>query len=120
MAHYDPSNTVPMAGIATTSEQDAQTATGSTQATAFAITKAWTIFTTVASNTGTVLPVVPGGEFTILNLGANTLKVYPPVGGAINGGSANASINVVAGNGVRVKCISATRFVAVSDDDNGS
>lgn len=79
----------------------AKTATGTTIADGFAITKGLTQFTTVASGTGANLPASNGWSrrITVRNDGANPLKVYPASGvsGTINGGSANASVNLAAG-----------------------
>jgi hypothetical protein len=73
-------------------------ATGSTQATAYAITATNSIFTTVSSGTGGILQTAtsPGDEGTITNFGANSLTVYPPVGGTINNGTVNAGVTVSA------------------------
>lgn len=81
-----------------------QTATGSTQGTAFAIGFATTEFTTVAASTGAILPSTTGrasggDEIEIFNNGANALAVYPPVGFRIGTASANASVSVPAGKG---------------------
>ena len=84
------------AGQAELVAQDAvttpQTATGSTQTDAFPIVSKFTIFGTTASNTGALLPA--RGRVLIVNSGANPLKVYPPVGGNINGGSTNAAFSL--------------------------
>lgn len=72
------------------------TALGSSQTTAFILINAADHqFTTVASSTAAVLPsaTLPG-SVTVFNGGSNTLAVYPPVGGTINGGSTNASVSV--------------------------
>ena len=76
-----------------------QTATGSTNADAFALTVPSTEFTTTAAGTGAILPgtssrVLLGDELFVANLGANTLKVYPPVGFKINGGSTDAAVSI--------------------------
>jgi hypothetical protein len=72
-------------------------ATGSTQATALAITNDICVFATVAASTGCILPFQGAAYITIFNNGANSLAVYPPVGGTINGGAANASFATLAG-----------------------
>jgi hypothetical protein len=78
------------------------TATGSSQATAFPLTNnTLHEFTTVASSTGAVLPIgVTPSEVTIYNNGASTLTLYPPKGGSIDSGTANASVSLAAGTGV--------------------
>lgn len=92
------------------------TATGSSsQANSYAITKAFTVVTTTAANTGVRLPsfLTAGDEGVIQNNGASTLFVYPPVGGVINGGSANAKVDVATLKGARFKCIDALNFAVI-------
>jgi hypothetical protein len=76
-------------------------ALGSNQTTAFMLLNAADHqFTTVGSSTSAVLPSAKlPSSLTVYNGGANTLAVYPPVGGTINGGSVNADITVSAGSG---------------------
>lgn len=77
--------------------QNTQSATGSSsQANSFAIYEDVTIFTTAASNSGARLPsgTNPGDAFIISNNDTNTMLVYPPVGGVINNGTLNASVNL--------------------------
>lgn len=83
------------------SNSNALTATGSTQGTALAIPSDFNIFTTVATSTGAILPASgpqcnPGDSFIIVNHGANALSVYPPTGGKIANGSANAALALAA------------------------
>ena len=68
------------------------TATGSTQATALALSANHNLLTTVAAATGVVLPAVSsppglgvsnGDQITVYNNGANTVNVYPPLGSTI-------------------------------------
>lgn len=71
------------------------TATGSTQAGAYAIVKNRNVFSVVAVGTGARLPAgttVPnaGLRIVIWNLGANNLLVYPPTGGTVAGLAVNA------------------------------
>lgn len=73
----------------------AKTAAGTTQATAYAIVSKFTVFGTVAASSGAILPA--RGEAFVVNGGANTLTLYPPVGGNINGGSTNSGISIPAG-----------------------
>lgn len=77
-------------------------AAGTTQATAKGISGDVVIFTTVAASSGGVLPpssddIVAGDHIFVANFGANALNVYPPVGGAINNGSANAAVSLAVG-----------------------
>ena len=82
------------------------TATGATQGTAYVLGAVNTKFGTVAAGTGAILPTgAPGDEFWVTNFGANALAVYPPVGGALNNGGANASVNVAANGTTIFKCM---------------
>lgn len=67
----------------------------SSQANATVITSRFSVFSTVAANSGAILP--ERGVVFIVNSGANPLLVYPPVGGNINNGSTNASFSVTNG-----------------------
>jgi hypothetical protein len=70
-----------------------QTANNTTQATATAITADVTVFSTVASTGAAILPNnSSAADILVMNgQASNALVVFPPVGGTINGGSANAS-----------------------------
>lgn len=83
------------------------TAAGTVQGDATAISALISICTTVASGTGVVLPA-SSQKFPrrITNWGANTLKIYPNSGGTMNGGSANAAVNLAAG-GASILCVTA-------------
>ena len=70
----------------------ALTASTTTQATATAITADISVFTTVASTGAVILPSGGAADILIMNGQAtNALIVFPPIGGTINSGSANAS-----------------------------
>lgn len=78
--------------------QDNITATGTTQADAFPLNAVYSIVTTAAASTGVKLMASePSAEVFVRNLGANTLNVYPPVGGNFNGGTTNAPVTIAAG-----------------------
>ena len=73
-------------------------AAGTTQATAAPIVD---IVTTITNNTaanGVILPVGTGGQslYIIPALATNAPLVYPPVGGTINFGTANAGVAITA------------------------
>ena len=72
------------------------TATGSTQATALPISDDINVVTTAAASTGVILrnDLSQGDSQAVVNYGANTLAVYPPVGGKINNAAANAASNL--------------------------
>ena len=77
-----------------------QTASGTTQATAYQITQNYTVFTTVASTSGAVLSPALSGLVKIYNRGANALTLWPPgigFSGQIEGAGANTSISVATG-----------------------
>ena len=76
------------------------TALGLSQASAAPISwDAVQIFTTVASGKGARFsqPYAPSDSVIIINEAAKGLTLYPASGGAINGGSVNASVTVSAG-----------------------
>jgi hypothetical protein len=81
--------------------QDAAAA-GTTQGAATAITGQFVKINSVtaASAEAAVLPTWGQGSNVVVENadGADTLKLFPPSGGTINGGVSNASIDVTAGN----------------------
>jgi hypothetical protein len=92
------------------------TATGSTsQANSYGISKPTTIFTTVGANSGARLPsfLTAGDSGRIQNNGASTLFVYPPVGGAINGGTTDAKVDVATLKGADFVCIDVLNFSVI-------
>lgn len=82
------------------------TAAGTTQGTAAAIAASQTAVTSAAGATGVILSGSASLTrfFFIRNLAASTaaLNVYPPTGGSINGGAANAPIVVAAGQSILI------------------
>lgn len=104
------------------------TALGTTQANAAVCEGAINLFSTVAAGTGVVLgapipatigsPVAAqhalsilsaGDSVMVINQGANTLNVYPPVGGKIDNGTANAAVTIAVNT--------AKRFTFISNKD---
>jgi hypothetical protein len=78
------------------------TGAGSTQGTALAIPAGQdgSIFTTVGSSTGAILPATGvgiGEEYVIANHGVNALAVYPPTGGKMGTAGTNAAYSLTAG-----------------------
>lgn len=71
-------------------------AQGTAQGTALVLRRRFNSFATVGSGLSAVLPAdVPVGfDIMIRNNGANALTVFPPVGGAFNGGTVNASTSI--------------------------
>lgn len=99
------------------------TATGSSsQSGSYAITDDVSIFTSAAGNSGARLPLAgspgegpsPGDIFFIANLDSNTMLIFPPSGGALNGGSANASINLTTKKVGLFICIDGTNYLAIT------
>lgn len=93
-------------------------AAGLTQGTATAIVKQINNVTVGTTNFGVILPIAFGDVVTSpviirnTNGGSNNLKVYPPTGGTIDGGSANAAIDVAAGIQVILYATAATTYVS--------
>lgn len=79
-------------------------AAGTTQATATVLTTDLNYITTCAAGAGVILPV---GELsktaTIFNNGANTLAVYPPVGGVLGSLATNIACFVAPGQSMDFK-----------------
>lgn len=90
------------------------TATGTTQATAYAMTAADNEFTTVADGTGGVLYAgTPGDSQYVYNGGANALKVYPPSSSQINGLGTNNAVLIPVATGCIFKCMTSTRWIGI-------
>lgn len=91
----------------------AMTGAGTTQGDATAITASVSVFTTTAASTGGVLTdSMIGDEYDIMNLGANSLTVYPPSGGRINAIATNGGFTLATNTAVKVKKFTATRWMA--------
>ena len=84
------------------SVDDSLTATGTTQGTAYPLTKTVSIFTTVGSGTGALLPQFSSNQVgffgcIVVANGQSNLLLYPYSGAKINSLSANAPIAIPAG-----------------------
>jgi hypothetical protein len=55
-------------------------------------------------------PAAIGSQMEIHNDAAAALKLYPPTGGKINGGTTNASVNVAANSPTRIRNIDGTNW----------
>lgn len=89
------------------------TLTGTTQGTAATLIQTVSIVTAAASQTGGILPNHnPGRTQEVVNTSGTTAVIYPPVGGAINGLSANTGVNVPANKSAIFRCISNTAGVS--------
>lgn len=87
----------------------AQTATGTNQGTAFALTTDWTEFTTVSAGTGAILTATVGKAQVIANYGANDLLVYPASSAQINNLGTNAAYLLGAATSMTFRQFSATQ-----------
>lgn len=92
------SNPLPDGSIANVNIQTVAAA-GTTQATATLIAAQITVISNNTAANGMILPVplAAGQVFELLpSLATNAPKIYPPVGGTINFGTANASVAITA------------------------
>ena len=89
------------------------TAAGSNQGTATAITTDFVVCTSVASNTGVILPAAAlGRQIIIVNKGSNTLNIYPGSGDAINALGANTAITLAVDGEMMFIGVSASQWYA--------
>lgn len=91
-----------------------QTAAGTTQANAYAITSDFVVFSTVASGSGARLPAASavsltaqaGDIYVVVNGQAtNALLIYPPVGGNFSAVAVNTAVSVPAGKTADFYCL---------------
>ena len=103
-----------LAQVITGTKTTGITATGSTQGTAQLISDDWNVITTAAASTGVLLrsDLSQGDSQVVVNYGANSVTVYPPVGGAINNGSANAGVAVAANGNAIFTCLDSLNFIS--------
>lgn len=87
-----------LAAIAT-----ALVAAGNSQGTALALTSQFNQIGTCAASAGVILQSMIGLVY-VFNGGANSCSVYPPTGGTINGGSANAAVTLTTLKGALLWC----------------
>lgn len=107
------SEPLPDAALATRFPINVIAAAGTTQATATALGTGQGTNYAIGNNTaanGVILPVGFVGQYFKLfpQLVTNAPKVYPPVGGTINYGTANASIAATAQKTILLECIDET------------
>lgn len=91
------------------------TATGTTQADAYALTAATNAFATVAAGTGAVLSseAVPGDSQLVFNGGANALKVYPPSGEKLNALATDAAMTLAANTACQFTKLTSTVWTGI-------
>jgi hypothetical protein len=89
----------------------ALTASGTTQADALALSAEWNEITSTPAGSGVALNSFGSGfESTVFNVGANALKVYPPIGCSIDALGANAAYSLASGKSQVFYQLSATQF----------
>lgn len=83
------------------------TAAGATQATATAITTVFTNVTTATEGQGALLPasMSVGDQCTVANSTAVDIYVYPPVGGKLNGSTANLPMMIPPNGAIDFTCV---------------
>lgn len=91
----------------------AVSAAGSAQGDATAIDADLNLITTASAGQGVILPTFAEGDLIIANGTSVDVLVYPPSGGKINNGSANAAITLYAGTGAEFTAIASTQTIAV-------
>jgi hypothetical protein len=75
----------------------AVTGVGTTQTGAPLLRGGITVLTSTAGQTAAILPSGAGSDLIVRVTGGTAATIFPPVGGAFNGGSANASVSVASG-----------------------
>ena len=89
------------------------TAAGTAYTDCLRLTAATNVIATAGASSGVGIPLADiGDKVYVRNGGASAMAVYPPVGGTINGGSANAAISL-ATTSITTR---AAEFICVSAD----
>lgn len=101
--------------VGTVATAEAGAGTVSTNATTLSMDDTH-IISTAANNSGVILPtgMSAGDSMVIANYSANTLLLYPPAGGKLNNGSANASVSIATLKNVEAICIDGTSFTVIA------
>jgi len=96
----------------------ALTATGTTRTDAYALTASLSVFGTVASGTGAVLPAITSAGnpqyqqfWLVKNDGANDLKVYASGSDTISGTAGSTGVTVVSAEGALFAQVSGTAWI---------
>ena len=93
-------------------------AAGTTQSTATALTKSFNVITTAAASSGVVLPTITatnvGFVIDIVNRGANPVNIYPALGSAIDGATANAAVTLPVNASITLDASSTTQWYTVN------
>jgi hypothetical protein len=87
---------------------------GGIQPNAVPLTTDISVVSTVSTGTGVLLPTaVAGMMLTIINTSANSLLVYPAIGGTINSQAVNAAFTQTAGNRLQYVATTGTQWYTV-------
>lgn len=89
--------TIKIARIDQPSTVGAVTGVGTAQSGAPTLPPGISVLTSTVGQTAAVVPANAGGEVIVRVTGGTAATIFPPVGGAFNGGSANASVSVASG-----------------------
>ena len=112
-----------VAGAVTGDVVNNVTATGTTQATALALSANHNLLTVVALNSGVMLPAISsppglgvsnGDQITVYNNGANPAAVYPPLGSTIGLAAVNTAVAVASGKASRFTMLTPTIWGVVA------
>jgi hypothetical protein len=97
------------------------TAAGTTQANATLLPMSSLCYVaTAANNSGVIIPpgngsgdlIATGDWFLVYNADANNLLLYPPLGGALNNGTTNASLTIATKTSLMMFSVDGKNFVA--------
>lgn len=90
-------------------------AAGNAQGNATPIYNDTNVVATTAAATGVILPAnrEVSDSVQVINMGANSLTVYPPVGWSINLLAANTGLAIASGKSASFEMIGATQFAAM-------
>ena len=92
----------------------AQTATGASQG-SLSLPTDFVVYTTSTASNGPTLPATAqsGDSYVVVNNTANSINVWPPVGGKIGTGATNAALAVGAGKTCTFYALDALNFAAL-------
>jgi hypothetical protein len=100
--------------IPTVTPPSTVTAAGTNQATAATLTALITVVTSVPASTGVMVATTLYQIQVIINAGANALSIYPRTGMAFGTASANAAIQLDAGQAISLIATSSTQAYVLS------
>ena len=92
------------------------TAAGTTQATAYQLSKVISNVTTAALNSGVVVPTgaAAGDQVLVRNGGANALAVYPVGTATINGAGAGVALSLAVGKTCQLVCLDGSNWIGTA------